>query len=147
LDREKPGQITHYDPVSKKPALAYDYASDPVFSTQTLTTYTRWYKPSDFDRYTRWQGRPISGRYSLRNDSHDAIEAVTNEPSDTAVPEKLKGFVGSLPHHNEIAVDEDGDHSNKLYGVSEFKRHFALRYHLALRHITDVLLAHPGMKP
>ena len=145
LDREKPGKLTHYDPVAKQPVLAYDYASDPVFSKVALTTYTPWYAVADFDRYTRWKGRPISGRYSLHNDSHDAIEAVTNAPGSNAIPSSAHKLVGSLPHHNEIAVDEDGDHSNKLYGAAEYRRHFALRYHLALRHITDAFLAHPGM--
>ncbi|HYQ14845.1 MAG TPA: hypothetical protein VEQ58_03780, partial [Polyangiaceae bacterium] len=97
----------------------------------------------DFPRLPRWKGQPISGRYSLHNDSHDAIESVTNLPSAKAIPAALQGFVGSLPHHNEIAVDEAGDHSNKLYNVPEFQRQFALRYHLALRHITAAFRSHP----
>jgi hypothetical protein len=120
-------------------------ATDPVFSKAALTIYTPWYEPADFERFARWKGHPISGRYSMHNDSHDAIETVTNLPSDSAIPKALQSFVGSLPHHNEIAVDEDGDHTNKLYGVKEYRRHFALRYHLALRHITAVFAKHPGM--
>jgi hypothetical protein len=145
LSRELPGRITPFDPVQKQPALAFDYATDPVFSRAKLSFYAPWYQPSDFERFARWKGRPISGRYSLRNDSHDAIEAVTNLPSAEAIPTALRAFVGSLPHHNEIAVDEDGDHSNQLYPPAEHKRQFALRYHLALRHITAALQAHPKL--
>lgn len=145
LSREL-GTITPYDPLGKKPALKYDYASDPAYSRATFTIYTPWYKLSDFDRFEAWRGRPISGRYSFPNDSHDAIETVSNAPPPSALPTpKARNFAGSLPHHNEIAVDEDGDHSNAIYGTAEYKRQFALRYHLALRHITSAFQAHPGL--
>ena len=147
LSREL-GTITPYDPVTQKPALKYDYASDPGYSNATLTFYAPWYKLTDFDRFSRWRGRPISGRYSFPNDSHDNIETVTNTPPATALPSAAaKNFAGSLPHHNEIAVDEDGDHTNSLYNAAQYKQQFALRYHLALRHITAAFQAHPGLKP
>jgi hypothetical protein len=147
LSREL-GTITPYDPATKKPALSYDYANDPAFSSAKLTYYTPWYQPEDFDRFTKWRGRAISGRYSFPNDSHDAIEAVTNAPTDAAIPRgAAQTFAGSLPHHNEIAVDEAGDHTNLLYPLAaDYAKQFALRYHLALRHITGAFQAHPGLK-
>jgi hypothetical protein len=146
LSREL-GTITPYDPVTKKPALTYDYANDPGYSKATLTFYTPWYKLTDFDRFSTWRGRAISGRYSLPNDSHDAIETGTNAPPTTALPTAAaKNFAGSLPHHNEIAVDEDGAHTNALYNTTQYKQQFALRYHLALRHITRAFQAHPGLQ-
>jgi len=145
LSREL-GTITPYDPVSKKPALKFDYANDPEYSRARLTFYTPWYKPADFDRFDAWHGRAISGRYSFPNDSHDAIETATNAPPATALPSAAaKNFAGSLPHHNEIAVDEDGDHTNALYTAPRYKAQFALRYHLALRHITSAFQAHPAL--
>ena len=101
---------------------------------------------TDFDRFQTWKGRAISGRYSFPNDTHDAIESVTNAPPATALPSTAaKNFAGSLPHHNEIAVDEDGDHTNALYNATQYKQQFALRYHLALRHITAAFAAHPAL--
>jgi hypothetical protein len=145
LDREQPGHLTPFDPVTKQPSLVYDYASDPAFSRAELSYYPAWYGPDDFERFSRWQGRPISGRYSLLNDSRDTIESVTNPPSASALPPALRSYVGSLPHHDEIAVDEDGDLSNALYGVREYRRQFALRYQLALRHITAAFAQHPDL--
>jgi hypothetical protein len=145
LQREL-GTITPYDPVTKKPALKFNYANDAEYSRARLTFYTPWYKLTDFERFDAWKGRAISGRYSLPNDSHDAIETATNAPPSTALPNAAaKNFTGSLPHHNEIAVDEDGAHSNALYTIPRYKEQFALRYHLALRHITTAFQAHPAL--
>jgi hypothetical protein len=145
LAREQ-GTATPYDPINKKPALKYDYATDPAYAHAKLTVYTPWYKPTDFDRFAAWRGRPISGRYSLPNDTHDAIEAVTNAPPSKALPTPAaRNFAGGLPHHNEIAVDEDGPHSNQLYGATEYQAQFKLRYKLALAHITSAFSAHPKL--
>lgn len=146
LDRERPGQIMPFDPVRKQPSLGYDYARDAAFSSAKLSYYAAWYEPSDFARFSRWQGRPISGRYSLPNDSRDPIERLTSPPPSSAISTAQRGYVGSLPHHNEIAVDEDGDHTNALYDAREYRRQFTLRYQLALRHISDALAQHPGLQ-
>jgi hypothetical protein len=78
--------LTPYDPISKKPTLRYDYASDAVFSNAQLSHYDTWWKPGTFDRLARWKGRPISGRYSFHGDSQDIIERLTNAPPDSAFP-------------------------------------------------------------
>jgi hypothetical protein len=139
------GTLTPYDPVAKKPALKYDYPSDPAFSKLKLSYYPAWYAPADFDRLAKWRGRPISGRYSFPNDSHDAIETVTNAPSASALPKSGQNFAGSLPHHNEIAVDEAGSHTNAIYTATQYQDQFARRYQLALQHITQVFKAHPAL--
>ena len=137
------GVLIPYDPVAKTPALRYDYANDPTFSQAALSHYDAWWKPGMFDRLARWKGRPISGRYSLHGDSQDVIERLTNAPPDSAFPNlPARQFAGSLPHHNEIAVDEEVG-KNKLYGTAAFKEQFAWRYHLALRHMVLALKKHP----
>ncbi|HYP87982.1 MAG TPA: transglutaminase-like domain-containing protein, partial [Polyangiaceae bacterium] len=57
LDRERPGQITPFDPVTKKPALGFDYAADPTFARAELSCYAPWYSPDDFPRFARWKGK------------------------------------------------------------------------------------------
>ncbi|HEY3255193.1 MAG TPA: transglutaminase domain-containing protein [Polyangiaceae bacterium] len=137
------GTLIPYDPSAKTPALRYDYANDPTFSKVDFSHYDAWWKPSMFDRLARWNGRPISGRYSLHGDSQDVFERLTNAPPDSAFPNAAaRQFVGSLPHHNEIAVDEEVG-SNKLYGTAAFKEQFAWRYHLALNHMVAALKKHP----
>ena len=137
------GTLTPYDPTTKKPALRYDYANDPTFSKVQLSYYDTWWKPGMFDRLARWKGRPISGRYSFHGDSRDVIERLTNAPPDSAFPNAAaRQFAGALPHHNEIAVDEEVG-SNKLYAAVAFKEQYAWRYHLALGHMVVALKKHP----
>jgi hypothetical protein len=137
------GTLTPYDPVAKTPALRYDYANDPTFSRVDLSHYDAWWQPSMFDRLARWKGRAISGRYSFHGDSQDIIERLTNAPPDSAFPNAAaRQFAGSLPHHNEIAVDEEVG-SNKLYGATAYKEQFTMRFQLALTHMVSVLKKHP----
>jgi hypothetical protein len=143
LARERKHRVP-YDPIKKQPALKYDYAGDPVFSKAKLSYYKPWYKPADFDRYARWAGGPISGRYSLKNDSKGTIESLTNEAPSSAFNSKTKAIAGSLPHHDEIAVDEFHG-SNKLYSSAQFNEQYTLRYELAVQHIVKALKAHPKL--
>ena len=141
--RLEKGALIPYDPIAGTPALRYDYASDPTFSGADFCHYDAWWKPGMFDRLARWKGRPISGRYSFHGDSQDVIERLTNAPPDSAFPNPAaRQFAGALPHHNELAVDEEVG-SNKLYGSAAFKEQFAWRYHLALRHMVTALKQHP----
>jgi len=51
---------------------------------------------------------------SFHGDSQDVIERLTNAPPDSAFPNAAaRQSAGALPHHNEIAVDEEVG-SNKL---------------------------------
>jgi hypothetical protein len=45
------------------------------------------------------------------------------------------GVRGALPHHQEIAVDEASQKSNKLYDATEFARQFRLRRQTAIEQI------------
>ena len=134
-----------YDPVRRRPLLKYDYPSDPAFCHAKLTSYSKWWKPSDFDRLKVWKGHPISGRYSLPGDSQNFFEAITNAPN--AFPSaKARKLAGSLPHHDEIAVDEAGsNHSNKIYSKAQYAEQFKLRRSLAIAHIANALAAHPDL--
>jgi hypothetical protein len=139
------GTLTPYDPATKTPALAFDYEQDPTFSKARLSHYDRWWQPSLFDRLSRWHGRAISGRYSLSGDSQSTIESITNTPASSLFPSSAdRQFAGSLPHHDEIAVDMEPG-SNKLYAKDEFALQYRWRYHLALRHMVAALQKHPSL--
>lgn len=136
-----------YDPESREPALGYDYANDPIFQKRSLSHYEPWWKkPSDEAQRLAWGNRLISGRYSLHRDSHSAIEKLTNEPSEEAIPKAKRPEVGALPHHDEIAVDvAKKPKEHELYDDDEFAAQFKLRYSLALEHLVRELRRHPGV--
>ncbi|MEY2937075.1 MAG: hypothetical protein RL033_7824 [Pseudomonadota bacterium] len=139
-----------YDPRTRKPQLAYDYPNDPAFRSAQgkLTFYDKWWKPGGIERFELWKGSPISGRYSFQGDSQGFIEGITNVPGRSSFPtDDDRSFAGSLPHHDEIAVDEDTPHTrNALYPEDLYALQFKLRYELALKHIEDVLAAHPDLQ-
>ncbi len=135
-----------YNPKTQHPALRYDYAADEVFSKLKFTHYAPWCDTQSFDRLANWKGRAISGRYSFSNDSQDNIERLTNVPPADAFPTpSARQVAGSLPHHNEIAVDEAGEHSNAIYPSQRYVAQFNLRYALAVQHIANVLRLHPAL--
>jgi len=85
-----------------------------------------------------WNGKIISGRYAQHGDSHGAIELVTFIPSSL---QEQTGFNlrGALPHHNEIAVDEDQPASEHiLYKGDDYAQQYKYRYDATVRHIRDV---------
>ena len=117
LEREGKGLLP-YDPETGRPALAFDYASDPDFERASLSYYLPWWNPSHFDRFARWRGHAISGRYSLKGDAHGVVEKLVNLAPAAAFPTPAaRSLAGSLPHHDEIAVDEehggDGAHGRR----------------------------------
>jgi hypothetical protein len=145
LERERRGLVP-YDPETGRPALAFDYASDADFKRAALSYYLPWWNPSLFDRFARWRGHAISGRYSLKGDSHGAVEKFVNLAPAAAFPTPAaRSLAGSLPHHDEIAVDEEHG-SNKLYGPQRYAAQYRMRYALALAHITGVLKQHPALR-
>jgi hypothetical protein len=146
LERERRGLVP-YDPETGRPALTFDYAGDPEFSRAALSYYPRWYVPSHFDRFAKWRGHAISGRYSLAGDAQSVIEKLVNLAPPSAFPTAAaRSLAGSLPHHDEIAVDEEHG-SNKLYGPARYAAQYRLRYALALAHITAELKKHPALEP
>jgi hypothetical protein len=144
LERERRGLVP-YDPETGRPALGFDYANDPDFKRAALSYYPPWWNPSHFDRFARWRGHAISGRYSLQGDSHSAVEKFVNLAPAAAFPTPAaRSLAGSVPHHDEIAVDEEHG-SNKLYGPQRYAAQYRMRYALALSHITSMLKQHPAL--
>jgi hypothetical protein len=135
-----------YDPETKRPALAYDYANDPEYRGAGFSHFNAWYQPILFDRLTRWGGKPISGRYSLPGDEDSGlVESLVNEAPMAAFPTKeIRAYVGSLPHHDEIAVDEKSGR-NALYDPVRYTQQYHFRYALAVRHISAALAKHPAL--
>jgi hypothetical protein len=88
------------------------------------------------DAVNNWQGEIISGRYAQKDDSHDLAEGITCIPGSLL---KDKHFTrrGLLPHHNEIAVDDDTrDKQHILYTDQEtYAKQYQLRYDAATQHI------------
>jgi hypothetical protein len=80
-----------------------------------------------------WKNKLISGRYAQKGDSHGLVEAVTYIPSSLT---QAKGFAvkGALPHHNEIAVDDETG-NNALYDQNTFVSQYRIRKDAAVRHI------------
>lgn len=137
--------LTPYDPVTKQPAFHYDYVNDDTFSLRSFS-FTGSHKDADDDATRRgtWGNRIVSGRYSLRGDSHGAFERLTNPPSEDAIPKSLLPTVELLPHHDEIAVDvAKRPKAHVLYGREDYGYQYVTRYNLAVRHLTHVLEAHP----
>jgi len=116
-------------------------------ASQCIRLPTAGLTPATRERRAAWHGKPISGRYSFTDDSKGFIESITNKAPTKVFPSQAaRRFAGSLPHHNEIAVDEaGGGHSNRQYSEKEYKAQFQLRYRLALQHITEALAAHPKL--
>jgi hypothetical protein len=97
-----------------------------------------------------WNGEIISGRYAQRSDSQDFIERFVYIPGEL----EAKGDFpkrGSLPHHNEIAVDDSAIKDNskhKLYKPTKsygddrmsFENQFRWRKNAAVAHVRDVFL-------
>lgn len=79
-----------------------------------------------------WTGQLISGRYCQHGDSHDMLERLTPSPTYLEKP----GNRMTIPHHNEIAVDEDKpDGAHVLYKGKAYADQFARREKTAIEHI------------
>lgn len=97
--------------------------------------------PADAAGY--WKGQLISGRYAQPYDTQSGwknviTEGLTYMPKDLLKAADFK-FRGGLPHHNEIAVDEEyakRNESHKLYGdPGTYNRQFDWRKQTATEHI------------
>ena len=133
------GQIPNFDPQNPSSNLstAPDYASGQNFdlTSDSFSQNTKLWNGTPNEAAAIWKGKLISGRYAQRSDSHSLIEAITY------IPEKLEQSAsfkqrGSLPHHNEIAVDEDTkSDAHILYSSDDYVEQYGLRYNAAVRHI------------
>ncbi|SEK86064.1 transglutaminase-like domain-containing protein [Nitrosovibrio tenuis] len=136
------GKLALYDPNNPAASLpqAPDYGtgSDFDIASAKFSTNTALWKGSPQEAAALWKGKLISGRYAQKSDSHSIVERITFVP---AVLTKDKSFKarGSLPHHNEIAVDEDQG-SNVLYDSGKFAAQYNLRKDAAVRHIRQAFV-------
>jgi hypothetical protein len=120
-----------------------DQEGEFIFSTNP-----EYWKDSPKVREILWNANLISGRYAQDGDSHhkfsrELIEQFLDIPDDL-LNDPLDHFPkrGSLPHHDEIAVDDEkpgGAHI--LYDAAQYKRQFTLRKQAAIDHIRSVFQA------
>lgn len=153
------GNLELFDPDNPDFTLpkSPDYSPGTSFDFQKFTRNGNVNNGTVADAVNSWQGKIISGRYAQEGDSHGWAERITSIPSELL---KDKDFSnrGLLPHHNEIAVDEDNrsdkhilypdrlPHNEKIV-VDEDNRNFyfeqyRLRYDAAARHIGEVFKKH-----
>jgi hypothetical protein len=112
--RSDAGHAEPYDPASPPPLTgppAYQPPSTFDLTDPKFTINTTLWKQGKPAAAARWAGQLISGRYAQ---PHDTQPGLTNHliEGTTTIPASLRsapGFSdrGSLPHHNQIAVDED----------------------------------------
>lgn len=142
-----------YDPAQPGAGLQRtpDYAagSDLDLVSGAFSTNPAVYPGSAADAAATWHGRLISGRYAQKGDAHDLPEWLTS------IPKSLRGTPdfaarGALPHHNEIAVDdEQPSAAHTLYrtrpgpGIPDrlvYAQQFAWRKQTAILHIRQAFV-------
>lgn len=149
IDAEQ--KLVLYDPADPASSFgktpSYDAGSPfDMISGRFTVNQKLWRGQSGPEVAALWKGKLISGRYGQKGekyDSHTLSERVTE--SITFIPKSLtqeKNFSerGALPHHNEIAVDEETG-ENQCYDRDEFARQYRLRKDAAVRHIRKEFLA------
>lgn len=139
------GNLQLFDPDHPGAGLAQkpDYGSGSSFDFQNFSRNTNLNKGTAADAAQYWQGQIISGRYAQKGDTHGAAEALTFIPPDLVKKKDFPGR-GLLPHHNEIAVDEDTrGKAHILYtGNKAYSEQYQLRFDAAVRHIRDAFVKH-----
>lgn len=137
--RETGGALKLFDPQNIAGCLnapAYTVATGFDLAGNQFSINSSLWNGTGASRAAAWRKKLISGRYAQRHDSHGPIEAVTyiHPPElETALGFPLKG---SLPHHNEIAVDSElpsSDH--KLYAGNTYHGQYVMRKAAAVKHI------------
>jgi hypothetical protein len=131
--------IPLYDPANPTPGRAADYGPGGDFDLASgrFTRNPAIWSGTAAQAAAMWKARIISGRYAQHADSHDASEWIC------VIPRALKRRAdfaqrGSLPHHNEIAVDDQTRSAKHvLYDDAAYNRQYALRYDAAKRHIAQ----------
>ena len=136
------GRLNLYDPSNTAAPLPqppdYGTGSDFDIASGKFTTNKALWKGSHEEAAALWKGKLISGRYAQKADSKNVVEAITSIPA-SLMAEKGFALRGALPHHNEIAVDED-EGSNILYDNAKFAMQYKLRKDAAVRHIRQAFV-------
>ena len=110
--------------------------STGIFDLVNFSTNSNLYKrPTKNAAKAFWNGKIISGRYGMSKDSQGLLERTQYWPGTLRESE----MQGALPHHNEIAVDEETrSKEHKLYASGVYEDNFKLRTNAAKRHITKL---------
>lgn len=139
----------HQDPyaaLDRKP----DYSAGTRFDLSRFSCNDTYWEGEAPERLGLWNGQIISGRYAQKGDTQPLFLFIPNPVEGfTYIPEHLLEAPdfrkrGALPHHNEMAVDDDGrsgDHT--LYNDAEYERQFFLRRNAAIRHIRREFFLNP----
>ena len=139
------GNLELFDPENPKSNLREnpDYSPGASFDFQKFSRNGKVNPGTAEDAVKKWQGEIISGRYAQKEDSHDLTERITFIPKSLL---KDKNFAnrGLLPHHNEIAVDEDQRNKEHILYADKntYLKQYELRYDAAARHIREVFQKH-----
>ncbi len=136
-----------------KEKLIYDSGTFDLTNNKFSFNPYYW-KKTKAEAAKEWNGEIISGRYAQEDDTRDGLLSQITEGLTWIQKEfrDKKDFPrrGALPHHNEIAVDEDklDPKIHKLYTKpGEYKEQFDLRKTTAIRHIQEAFLGTlPGDK-
>ncbi len=133
------GQLELYDPANPRFALPSgpDYSPGTTFDLQRFTRNLNVTKGTASDALHTWEGKILSGRYGQKGDSHNIVEQTSFIPPNLRNRSDFP-IRGLLPHHNEIAVDEDKPRKQHvLYDAQTYTMQYDLRYHAAVRHIRE----------
>jgi hypothetical protein len=132
-----------YDPGNFPFTPSYGAGSTFDFTGGKFSMNSHIFVQTPADAARRWNGRLISGRYAQPHDTRPGWANAITEGL-TFIPEELlkaKDFKyrGGLPHHNEIAVDNEfskRNKSHKLYGdPGTYNRQFGWRKEAATKHM------------
>jgi len=138
---DKPDSIPIYDP-SKPLTFTPSYVSDPFnLDSDRFSLNAHYWKDPLQKRSEAWAGKLISGRYAQVSDTQSGlinqfIEGRTNIPPKLLEADDFFKR-GALPHHNEIAVDDetyDGK-KHKLFDAGQYTLQFQARKNCAIRHV------------
>jgi hypothetical protein len=134
---------TLYDPGNFPVTPAYGSGSSFDLTSGKFSMNEHIFKQTPADAAGHWNGQLISGRYAQPHDTQPGWANAITE-GVTFIPKELRKakdfpYRGGLPHHNEIAVDEEyskRNHSHKLYGdPGTYNQQFAWRKQAATEHI------------
>ena len=139
-DISAPDAVPIFDPEAALPFVpAYD--ADPFnLDSGKFSVNDHYWKNQPETRAACWAGKLISGRYAQVSDTQPGITNLLIE-GRTNIPEALQDQAdfykrGALPHHNEIAVDEEKFNSkHKLFTKDQYALQFAARKSCAIRHV------------
>jgi hypothetical protein len=132
-----------YDPGNFPVTPGYGAGSTFDLASGSFSMNKHIFKQTPSDAAEYWNGHLISGRYAQPHDTQpgwaNAItEGVTFIPKELLKARDFK-YRGGLPHHNEIAVDDDyskRNKSHKLYGgAAAYNQQFAWRKQAGAEHI------------